>query len=220
MKRVLLLPLLALLIVFVAACTGPEKQTTELAEGRINFADGTYMVDTKGSTLYWEAYKLVGGHTGGISLKSGELIVQNGQPQSGSFVIDMDSITDTDLENESMRTGLINHLKSDDFFSTATYPMARFDITRIQPYEGEGDYNYQIDGDLSIRDVTDTITLYAKIEGFEGKLLARGRAEVDRTKYNITIRSGSFFEDLGDQLIKDVFVLEMDLMTDRLKESL
>jgi len=182
--------------------------------------DGRYTVDIKASTLYWEAYKPIGGHMGGISLERGELVVQNGQPHSGSFVIDMTSITNTDIENESFRTNLINHLKSDDFFATADHPTARFDITRVLPYEGEEDYDYKIEGDLSIRDVTDSITMYARLDDTGEKLTGYGKAEVDRTKFNITIRSGSFFEELGDQLVKDEFTLEMDLVSDRVQKGL
>lgn len=182
---------------------------------RLLFEDGTYAINAKASSLYWQAFKVGGGHSGGISLERGEFIVQNGQPQSGSFIIDMTSISNSDIENEGLRKNLVNHLKSDDFFSVEDYPTARFDITRILPYEGKGDYNFTIEGDLSLKNVTQPVTVLAKIQQNGEKLSAYGRAEVDRTKFGITIRSGSFFENLGDQLIKDIFVLEMELSADR-----
>ena len=56
---------------------------------------------------------------------------------------------------------------------------------------------------------------------FDGSdTLSKAKAEVDRTKYDITVRSGSFFENLGDKLVKDIFVLEMDLVADRVQEDL
>lgn len=220
MKKLTIL-LLAFLIPLLVACTGgEEKMASIIKEPDEAFQDGVYTLDPKASTLYWEAYKLVGGHMGGISLKSGELVVQDGHPSSGSFVIDMTSITNTDIENESMRMSLVNHLKSDDFFGTADFPTARFDITRVTPYEGEENYDYEIEGDLSIKDITDSITLKARVESIGDRLTGYAETSVDRTKYGITIRSGSFFENLGDQLIKDEFTLEMELSADRMHKDL
>ena len=196
-----------------AAIDTPEGSATVLT-------DGTYAIDIDASTFYWEAYKPIGGHMGGISLESGEFVVQNGQPRSGSFTIDMTSITNTDIENDSLNTSFINHLKSDDFFGTADYPTARFDITKVMPYEGEDDYDFEIEGDLSIKNITDSVTMYARVENAGEKLTGYIKAEVDRTKYDITIRSGSFFEELGDKLIKDEFTLEMELMANRMQEGL
>ncbi|MBU0706599.1 YceI family protein [Patescibacteria group bacterium] len=224
MKKIALF-VFAVLLPLLAGCALSEKESTDtpmesgVSESAI-LTDGTYIFDAKASTFYWKAFKSADGHIGGISLKRGELVVQNGQPDSGSFVIDMTSITNTDIENESLRTNLVNHLKSDDFFGVGDYPTARFDITRVTPYEGEGDYDYVVEGDLSIKDVTDSITMYAKVENSGDKLTGYAKAEVDRTKYGITIRSGSFFDNLGDQLIKDKFTLEMELAADRVQKSL
>lgn len=216
MKKITVLILSTLSLVLVG-CTAPEKDMKNLqgADSSI-LIDGTYIVNSEASTLYWQAYKAVGGHMGGIDLERGELIVQNGQPHSGSFLIDMTSITNTDIENDGLKMNLINHLKSDDFFAVADYPVTRFDITRVLPYEGEEDYDYVVEGDLSIRDVTDSIKLYTRLKDNGNRITAYGKAEVDRTKFNIKFRSGSFFENLGDQLIKDIFVLEMDLVADRM----
>ena len=218
--------ILAVCIPLLVGCGLSGKESASIIEtgekpAAETLTDGTYIVDAKASTLYWEAYKVIGGHMGGISLKSGELIVQDGRPQSGSFVIDMTSITNTDIEDESMKTSLINHLKSDDFFGTADYPTARFDITKVMPYEEGGDYDYTVEGDLSIKDVTDTVSMKVRIEKAEGdRVSGYAKASVDRTKYGITFRSGSFFEGLGDTLIKDEFTLEMELSADRAQKDL
>ncbi len=224
MKKIIVFTFIAL-IPLMTGCALSKKDSIESpltqVEQAATLKDGTYVVDAEASTLYWKAYKPVGGHMGGINLERGELIVQGGLPQSGSFVIDMTSITNTDLKNESMNKSLVNHLKSDDFFGTADFPTARFDITKVTPYAGEEDYDYTIDGDLSIKDVTDAVTMLARLDKAGGERLnAYVVTDIDRTKYGITIRSGSFFEELGVQLIKDEFTLEMDLVADRVQEDL
>jgi len=207
-KSLLILSIISL--AFLNSCSLPIQELETVEEAV--FQDGTYVIDVNASTLYWEAYKPFSSHIGGISLRKGDMITKGGRPVAGSFTIDMTSISNTDIEDEGLRTSLINHLKSDDFFSVADYPEARYDITRILPYEGEGDYNYQIEGDLSLKGVTKPITILTKIEKGENHMNAHGSTMVDRTEFGITVRSGSFFEELGEKLIKDEFLLEMDLV--------
>lgn len=222
MKRKLFIALLVLSMPILAACN-KEEITADITEADVMeaengaelvFEDGRYALDTNLSVLYWEAWKVVGGHMGAVLLKDGELIVTDGKPNQGSFRINMKSITNADLD-EDMQAGLLNHLASDDFFAVASYPEARFEITKILPHEGEGDFNYEVRGDLSIRDATSEVTVLAKIEADGNKIKAKGRAMVNRTDYGINFRSGKFFEGLGDSLIKDEFQLELDLVAER-----
>ena len=85
---------LALLLPLLVACSGKDKEEVMVSsETEVTaLANGTYVLDADASTLYWEAYKPIGGHMGGINLKSGELVVEGNKPSSGSFVIDMTTI--------------------------------------------------------------------------------------------------------------------------------
>ncbi len=187
-----------------------EKEDVVVEE--INYTTGTYEIDTQASNLFWEGFKTASSHSGIVSLKSGELVVENGVPSKGSFTIDMNSITCTDLEGGSA-TSLENHLKADDFFGVSTYPEARFEISQVAQYNGSDKFTHQIMGDLSIKDTTQEIIIFATIEeSSDGTLKASGEAKVDRTEFGIDYSSGSFFENLGDKLIKDTFTVGIDLI--------
>ena len=55
-------------------------------------------VDVKKSTIEWVGKKVTGSHNGTISLKSGDIgMDENGNMSSATFVIDMTSIVCTDL---------------------------------------------------------------------------------------------------------------------------
>lgn len=54
------------------------------------------------------------------------------------------------------------HLRSDDFFNAEKYPTIRFVSKKIGK---SGDNTYAITGDLTIRDVTKTVTLDGKLGG-------------------------------------------------------
>ena len=59
---------------------------------------GTQKVDVAKSSVKWLGKKVTGEHSGTISIKEGALDVTNGKVTGGKVVIDMNSITDTDLD--------------------------------------------------------------------------------------------------------------------------
>ena len=72
-------------------------------------------VDSDQSSVTWVGKKIGGKHDGNVQVKSGQFKLDNDQFVSGSFVIDMTTITNTDLKDGS-KEKLEGHLKSDDFF--------------------------------------------------------------------------------------------------------
>ena len=72
-----------------------------------------------------------------------------------SFEADVDSIT---THNEQ-RDG---HLKSDDFFNAAAFPKLTFKSTSIVK---KSDDEYELTGDLTIRDITKSVTLSVEYGG-------------------------------------------------------
>lgn len=81
MKKLFAFPLLFALAL---AATSPEA----------------YKVDVASSILTWKGYKVTGDHSGTVKVKSGSLQFTDGSLSGGTFVIDMTSIKDTDLEGE------------------------------------------------------------------------------------------------------------------------
>jgi polyisoprenoid-binding protein YceI len=55
------------------------------------------------------------------------------------------------------------HLQSPDFFDTAKFPQIKFKPTKYEKVGNDGDY--KVTGDLTIRDVTKSITLDAEFGG-------------------------------------------------------
>lgn len=68
-------------------------------------------------------------------------------------------------ETASINTGVEardNHLRSDDFFNSEKYPLLTFKSTGMKHL---GNDQYQLDGNLTIRDVTKPITLQVDFQG-------------------------------------------------------
>lgn len=174
------------------------------------FSNQTYKVDLDKSNLKWIGEKVSGDHWGNVSLKSGEAILNDkGELIGGNFVVDMNSLTVGDLEPGEWHDKLLGHLKSDDFFSVKDHDEAIFVITNIKKLDGN---KAKITGNLTIKDITKQITFDAEHSVKGNVYTADAKIIVDRTKFDIKYRSGNFFEDLGDKLIYDDFIINLKLV--------
>nr|WP_299388298.1 YceI family protein [Allomuricauda sp.] len=159
-------------------------------------------VKTDQSKIVWKAYKVGGSHTGTIALQSGSLEFDSETLVGGEFVVDMTTITNTDMTGE-YKGKLEGHLKSDDFFSTSANPTAKLVFTKVEQNEGN---IYDVTGDLTIKGITKSIRFDLSIDGNK----ATARLKVDRTKFDITYKSG-IIGTAKDKLIYDEFDLVVDL---------
>ena len=168
----------------------------------ISNAQMTKSVNTAASTITWTGKKVTGTHTGTINVKEANLQFTDEKLSGGTIVIDMASLTNTDLEGGG-KGKLEGHLKSDDFFGVADHPTATLTINDVKT---TGNI-YNVTGDLTIKGTTAPITFNAEM--VDGKAIAK--ITVDRTKYNVRYGSGKFFDNLGDKTIYDNFDLEVSL---------
>ena len=145
----------------------------------------SYTADLKISTLKWTGYHLAKSyeHNGNIKLKSGSLNIEEGNLVGGSFVIDMTSITNNDLENEDKNAKLVEDLKSEEFFYVEKFPTAKMVIKKVKN-SGEG--KYTANGDLTIRGITKPIEFEGSLTDMGGgKYKATVKMEVERTQYEV-----------------------------------
>ncbi|HYW34759.1 MAG TPA: YceI family protein [Balneolaceae bacterium] len=66
-----------------------------------------------------------------------------------TFTADIDSISTNNEDRDQ-------HLKSDDFFNAGAYPELKFESTN---FDKVGDGEYQVTGDMTIRDITKKVEL-------------------------------------------------------------
>jgi len=160
--------------------------------------------DTTKTKLLWLGEKVTGQHTGTINLQSGWVNLQDNKIVSGEFDINMTSLKETDNNAQ-----LLGHLKSDDFFGVAKFPVAKLVLTGSTPFDkGSGVVN----GNLTIKGVTNPIEFKATMQKKDEGTWFFANITVDRTKYNIRYGSGSFFDNLGDKTIYDEFKLKVNLL--------
>jgi polyisoprenoid-binding protein YceI len=169
---------------------------------------GNQKVDTSKSSVKWLGKKVTGEHTGAIAVKEANLVVNGGKITSGKVVMDMQSITNTDLTDAGYNAKLVGHLKSDDFFGVATYPTSELVITKD---ENSGN-THVLSGNLTIKGITNPVTFTATSAKDGSNTVYKGTLTVDRSKFNVRYGSKSFFDNLGDKVIYDEFTLDFNLV--------
>lgn len=172
--------------------------------------NNVFSIDSEESKITWTGKKVTGEHTGTLMLESGKVYVDGNNLAMADVKMDMNSIVCLDLTNAEWNKKLVDHLKSDDFFSVENHPYSSFEATGFKATEKEGEYI--VTGELTIKGITNDVSFPAVVEIGNGKLSAKGTAKIDRTKYDIKYGSGSFFKGLGDNMIYDNFEIEFNLV--------
>lgn len=174
-------------------------------------SDKMSYVNTQSSTVKWKGSKKTESHFGTVNIQKGLLIINNGELVGGEFSFDMNSISTTDM-SDKLNKKLDNHLKNEDFFNVELYPTAFLVIKRAKKYKGN---EYNLVGELTIKDITRPIKFKANIDINGTNFQAESKIKIDRTKWDITYKSGNFVKELGDKAILDEIEFDIFLLSNK-----
>lgn len=196
---------------------GTKAETSEAAEAAAT-AGVDYTVNTSASSVMWEGTKPAGAHTGTLDVSSGMLSIEDGNITGGEFVLDMTSITVTDLDGDA-KADLEGHLKGsseenqDHFFNVATHPTGKFVITKVTKLMGNANATHMVYGNLTLKGITKEVGFNATVSVDDQKVeVATPKFTIDRTEWGIKYGSKKFFDDLKDKFINDDMGIEIKLV--------
>ncbi|KGO90217.1 YceI family protein [Flavobacterium suncheonense] len=212
----------SLLIVSSAFLTSCKKE--KVTEDAVNTATADVVMtpgniklsaDTQQSVIRWTGSKPTGKHNGTISIKEGDVTVKDGQILTGTFVLDMNSITVTDLKPEDGKEDLEAHLKgtsakngADDFFNVKKYPTGKFVITKVADENGKT----VVYGNLTLKNVTKAVNFPATVVASDTLVTIDSEPLViNRTYWNINYGSKSVFKNLADKFINDEVEIKVNV---------
>lgn len=117
----------------------------------------TYQIDKAHSEAAFQVRHLITKVRGRFADFSGEIAFDEQAPEGSSvtFTVETASIDTSQPDRDA-------HLRSDDFFAVERFPRITFASTRITR---TGDDTFDVDGDLTIRDVTRRVTLPVALLG-------------------------------------------------------
>jgi len=183
-------------------------------ETLLSIENRSYTVDKSQSSIMWWGRNPNTTHYGTVEIAEGELNFIDGM-MTGSVVIDMDSISNINLEGNELQPILISHLKSDDFFLSRLFPKAVFIINHAEPVEKPylSIPNYHVSGSLQLRGVSAEQDLMATIaRTSENGIAAEAHFDIDRTRWGVIYGSTRFFEHLGMHLVYDIISFQVRLI--------
>ena len=203
--------------VFIISC-GKDKPVTSESNDVLTTSDGqVYVVDTLNSKAEWKGFKVVKSdntsHIGHLKFESGEVTVKENKLESGQFVIDMNSITNEDLKEAESNGKLLGHLKSADFFDTAKFPNASYEITKVSEGLAGSDYNTILDGNLTLKGITKPFTFNATVKVKDGELMIPTEPkDINRDEFGI-----KFQMPTAEGLIKNEINVQMKVKANEKK---
>jgi polyisoprenoid-binding protein YceI len=210
-----LISFLALSMAMISCNKAPEgaKAVTGAAKdmaAKATMGAETYTVGTN-STITWTGSKPTGKHMGKFNISKGELKINDGKIEAGSFTIDMASNQVTDLQPGKGKEDLEGHLGAGDFFEVAKYPTGMFTLTSAEPVTGKASVTHSLTGDLKLKDKAHSVTFDANIAMGAGKISAVTPAfTINRTNWGINYKSG-IINTAKDKLIHDDVAIVINL---------
>jgi len=172
-------------------------------------------VDIDKSTIKWKGSKVTEGHEGLVQIQEGFLMIDHGTLVGGQININMNSISNTDMEGR-MKARIEGHLKSDDFFYVEKFPISILKIREVikkSTPEGDMTSSYDVVADLTIKGITNIIEFVADININKVEFSATAKIKIDRTQWDIKYHSGNYVKDLGDKLILDEIEFDISLVS-------
>lgn len=165
--------LMAGAVVTLASCGGNTEAIEEIGDIEMK----TLSVDTESSTLGWSGRKNeVDSHSGTLKFSDGTAEFIDGNMTSGTFNVDMSTMTVSDKMPDDKIGMLIGHLSSPDFFDAATN--AKVKVTCGAYINGKLPITISMSGKEITQDVPVTVT-YA-----DGKGSISGKFDVDFSALN------------------------------------
>ena len=187
MKRIAIIAAAAIIAVSCSNGTKADEAVTGEAQEVEVTAEATDYELVEGSYLKWRGFKsyVASEHIGTIGVQAGTLAVACNQLVGGTIIIDMNSISNEDIEDEGKRGYLEGHLKSDAFFFVDSFPTAVFEIVEVREESADAAPSVVV-GNLTIRGITNSIEFPADVTVEEGIVhFSAPTFSIDRTKWNV-----------------------------------
>jgi polyisoprenoid-binding protein YceI len=179
-------------------------------------ANESWKIDVAASSIEWVGTKVTGYHTGNVPLKSGEVLLDNGNVTGGKFIMDLANLTVSGPKGSDKGSNdkLLGHLKSADFFDVEKNPDATFELTDVKPFTGTvkdstdsrqdeiseykvTDPTHTVNGNLTIKGISKNIEFPARITVSGDNVEAKAKFNIDRKQWNIV------YPGKPDDLIRD-----------------
>jgi polyisoprenoid-binding protein YceI len=202
---------LPLFYVLLTSCnSGAKNENIETSEAvEIQALEGAASFTLDQGVVFWSAHDLIKQHHGTLNINKAEIFTDGSDLVGGMFEIDMSSVTVNDLTEDKGKSKLEKHLKSSDFLEIDAHPTGQFEISSVQKIEGKEGATHEITGNLTLKNITKSITFPAEIQIDATSFRARTPDfTITRTDWNIMYGS-NLIGTAKDKLISNSVTLSL-----------
>lgn len=214
MKKVIISAFMLSAVLVACSDNGSQTEAKEAVAVEVTKTETTqtYAMVAEGSHVDWRA-----AHLGGVQPRFGKLMLSGAEVSTtdnvvtnAKVVMDMNNFTVENFEDQESIDKLTGHLKSDDFFKVATYPVSTFELATIDSQEG--DYNSRISGNLTILGVTKSISFNANVLISDASVSVKSEDfVVNRTDWGLTYNTEGTEGVPADYLISNDIGFTIDV---------
>lgn len=186
--------LLITLVLLTLGCFTSQAQVAPPKTHKLNLTE---------SVLHWKgSYTFnISEHNGEVYFKEGALTTVGDKIIGGSFIIDMESMTNEEYK-EDKEHGPVGHLKHADFFDVTRFPEAKLEIVTIEYFPNTN--THEVYADLTVKGIKKRIKFYADVDG--PKKTMKAHFKIDRTRWGITYNN-----EVKERAISDAIEFKADL---------
>ncbi|WP_207420462.1 YceI family protein [Desertivirga brevis] len=203
--------------VSISACNqAPKGDNAKIAEEQqaATSTGETFRIDTTTSRIRFTGHGIGKSHPGIFKLNYGNVSVADQQITGGEFEINVKSL-EVEEKGDMFQSKLKPHLLSGDFFDADNFGTAKFQISKVEPYKPDGKdtslvkgANFNISGNLTLKNVTKNITFPANVELVGNTMKAKADFDIDRRQWQMNYGND---KTLGDKFISEKVNIELDL---------
>jgi rhodanese-related sulfurtransferase len=175
---------------------------------------GIFNVDPNRSAVRWIGRNLLNQHNGTVGIASASLAIDQERLVGGNAVMDMESIHCEDIEDPSLASMLISHLRTDDFFLVDSFPTAEFNLESAEPIPDAtpGSPNANLVGSFTLRGQTQPLQFPATLGLNEEAIALQAHFDIDRVLWGSKYGSGRIYESLGKHIVNDRISISFQLI--------
>jgi polyisoprenoid-binding protein YceI len=207
-------------IAFTACDRAPKGDEATIKEEQKAATEtgARFEVDTAASRIRFTGNGVGKNHPGTFKLSSGSVTVADNQITGGEFLINIKSM-DLEQKEDMFQSKLKPHLLSGDFFDADKFGTAKFEITKVEPYQVKDEdkslvkgANFNVSGNLTLKGTTKNVTFPAHVEMNEGGLKAEADFDINRTDWQMNYGND---KTLGDKFISETVNIELGLKANK-----
>ncbi len=173
----------------------------------------SYKVDINQSLLYWRAEN----HWGTLKFKLGAVGAVEGELVEANFTLTMDSVRNSDIDYDLMRSVLENTIKSQELLDAKKYPFSYFDLCCTQKIAPD---SIILKGDLTLKDIPVCISFKSFVRWDDQSFEAQtDTIAIDRTDWGIFAMSKTYGGGDESYIVSDTIFLQIEIKADRISKT-